>query len=93
MAAGVTIDYYAVLQVHVSPTADRHTIWSSYMRLAKQYHPDKNASDPKSTALFQLTDSTSKLETAYSVIYDIEKQRDYDHQRKTMIPSISTEDF
>jgi DnaJ-domain-containing protein 1 len=51
MAAEVTIDYYAVLQV--SPSADRHTIRSSYFKLAKRYHPDKNINNPNATALSQ----------------------------------------
>ncbi|CAH0057193.1 unnamed protein product [Clonostachys solani] len=51
MAAEVTIDYYAVFQV--SPSADRHIIRSSYLKLAKQYHPDKNINNPEATALFQ----------------------------------------
>uniref|UniRef100_A0A0B7KJ94 J domain-containing protein n=1 Tax=Bionectria ochroleuca TaxID=29856 RepID=A0A0B7KJ94_BIOOC len=89
MAAEVTIDYYAVL--HVSPSADRHTIRSSYIKLAKQYHPDKNINNPEATALFQ------SLEAAYSILYDIEKRCAYDYQhtllRKSMAHNMSIEDL
>lgn len=51
MAASAFVDYYAVLQVDQS--VDQKGIKSSYYKLAKQHHPDRNINDPKATAKFQ----------------------------------------
>ena len=49
----VTEDYYSVLDVEYG--ADLATIKSSYKRLAKVRHPDKNiGDDARATASFQL---------------------------------------
>lgn len=45
-------DYYAILEI--PPTADEALIKSSYRRLAKLRHPDKNPDKPNATADFQL---------------------------------------
>jgi len=47
----VTDNYYAILDV--SPDADEDAIRSSYRRLARLRHPDKNPDDPNATAHFQ----------------------------------------
>lgn len=49
--AQVTADYYAILEV--DQTADDAAIRSSYRRLAKLQHPDKNPNDTEATARFQ----------------------------------------
>jgi hypothetical protein len=51
-------DYYAILEV--SPEATEEAIRSSYRRLARLRHPDKNPSDPNATARFQVV-STARL--------------------------------
>jgi DnaJ-domain-containing protein 1 len=52
----ITEDYYAILEV--TQTADDITIKSSYRRLARLKHPDKNPQDPnQATAEFQLVSS------------------------------------
>jgi DnaJ-domain-containing protein 1 len=48
----ITEDYYAILEI--SQTADLTGIKSSYRRLAKAKHPDKNCGNPNATAEFQL---------------------------------------
>jgi curved DNA-binding protein CbpA len=45
-------DYYAVLGI--THTGDEDLIRTSYMRLAKLRHPDKNLGNPNATAEFQL---------------------------------------
>lgn len=52
MASKILHDYYAVLGI--TQTGDEDLIRSSYMRLAKLRHPDKNPSNPQATAEFQL---------------------------------------
>jgi curved DNA-binding protein CbpA len=50
--SNITDDYYAILDV--TQTADEALIRSSYKRLAKLKHPDKDLNNPKATAQFQL---------------------------------------
>jgi molecular chaperone DnaJ len=45
-------DYYAVLEISQSATAE--DIRKSYRRLALRFHPDKNQDRPDATASFQL---------------------------------------
>lgn len=45
-------DYYAVLEI--TQTASDDLIKTSYKRLARLRHPDKNAGNPRATAEFQL---------------------------------------
>ncbi|AMW04562.1 DnaJ C-terminal domain-containing protein [Gemmatimonas phototrophica] len=67
-------DYYAVLGVSSSSTADE--IKKQYRRLAKQYHPDANQNDPKSADRFK------EISEAYNVLGDAEKRKQYDDMRR-----------
>ena len=63
-------DYYAILGVRKSASA--REIKSSYRKLAKKYHPDKNQGDKAAEEKFK------KLSEAYAVLSDTEKKKNYD---------------
>src|SRR3974390_242786 len=63
-------DYYKVLGV--SDTATDKEIGKAYRKLAKQYHPDAN---PGSEERFK------EISTAYDVLGDAEKRKEYDEVR------------
>lgn len=63
-------DYYDVLSV--TRSASEGDIKSAYRKLAKQYHPDKNAGDEKAANRFK------EIGEAYAVLSDTEKRRLYD---------------
>ncbi|GAC1647213.1 MAG: molecular chaperone DnaJ [Gemmatimonadaceae bacterium] len=69
-----TKDYYAVLGVPASAAPD--AIKKQYRKLAKKYHPDSNASDPKAAERFK------EVSEAYQVIGDAEKRKQYDQMRQ-----------
>lgn len=70
-------DHYALLEVTMA--ADGNAIATSYRRLARMKHPDKNRDNPDATAEFQA------LQEAYSVLKDEQKRKEYD--RKLMYKS------
>ena len=63
-------DYYDVLGV--TRSASEGDIKSAYRKLAKQYHPDKNAGDEKAASRFK------EIGEAYAVLSDTEKRKLYD---------------
>lgn len=63
-------DYYDVLGV--TRSASEGDIKSAYRKLAKQYHPDKNAGDEKAVNRFK------EIGEAYAVLSDTEKRKLYD---------------
>src|SRR5437762_12330465 len=95
----ITEDYYAILEI--SQTADLTGIKSSYRRLAKAKHPDKNCGNPNATAEFQLVSPIPvkvpplvliglKLQEAYSALCDPESRRSYDIQYASIMRARQT---
>ena len=69
-----TKDFYAVLGV--PSTATRDEIKKAYRKLAKKYHPDANASDPKAGERFK------EISEANTVLGNVEKRKQYDEMRR-----------
>jgi len=69
-----TRDYYAVMGVPASATADE--IKKQYRKLAAKHHPDKNPNDPKAAERFK------EISEAYQVLGDAEKRKQYDQMRQ-----------
>ena len=65
-------DPYQILEVE--RTADDAAIKTSYRRLAKIWHPDKNPGNPEAEVKFQA------ISNAYDQIKDATKRREYDAQ-------------
>ncbi|MEM7692979.1 MAG: J domain-containing protein [Pseudomonadota bacterium] len=63
-------DPYTVLGV--SKSASESEIKSAYRRLAKRYHPDTNADDPRAQERF------SEVNGAYEIVGDKDKRRQFD---------------
>lgn len=73
MASG-TKDFYEILGV--GEKADADEIKKAYRKLAKKYHPDANADDPRAADRFK------EIGEAYSVLSDAEKRKKYDQMRR-----------
>src|SRR5256885_3391196 len=69
-----TKDFYAVLGV--SSTASQDEIKKAYRKLAKKFHPDANANDPKAAERFK------EISEANNVLSDPEKRKQYDEMRR-----------
>jgi len=67
-------DYYKILEVREGAGQDE--IKKAYRRLAKQYHPDKNAGDKQAEEKFK------DISQAYQVLNDSQKRQQYDQMRK-----------
>jgi molecular chaperone DnaJ len=69
-----TKDFYSVLGV--GSTASQDEIKKAYRKLAKKYHPDANANDPKAAERFK------EISEANNVLGDAEKRKQYDEMRR-----------
>ena len=67
-------DFYAVLGV--AKDADTAEIKKAYRKLAKQYHPDRNAGDDAAEQKFK------DVGEAHAVLSDPEQRREYDAVRQ-----------
>ncbi len=67
-------DFYRILEL--DRTASSSQIRSSYIRLVKKYHPDRN-SHTNTTKLFQ------KIQVAYETLSDVNKKIEYDNLSKS----------
>lgn len=63
-------DYYEILGI--GRNADKAAIKKAYRKLAKKYHPDTNAGNPKAEEMFK------DITEAYNVLSDDEKRKMYD---------------
>lgn len=70
MAASDFKDYYAVLGVNKTTSADE--IKKVYRRLARKYHPDMNPGNKEAESRFK------EISEAYEVLSDAEKRKKYD---------------
>ena len=66
-------DYYKILEV--TPVASQQEIKRSFRRLALKYHPDKNAGDHLSEALFR------EVQEAWEVLSDPKQREAYNYKR------------
>ncbi|NJO02669.1 MAG: J domain-containing protein [Bacteroidia bacterium] len=65
-------DYYKILEIPRSAPSDE--IRKTYLRLAKQLHPDLNPADN------QLEEKFKEVQEAYQILSDPSKKRQYDYQ-------------
>jgi curved DNA-binding protein CbpA len=69
----MTQDYYKVLGI--APNADLNEIKQAYRKLAFQYHPDRNQTDPAARGKME------EINEAYANLSDPTKRREYDLPR------------
>jgi curved DNA-binding protein CbpA len=67
-------DYYRALGL--PQEAGEDDVRKAYRRLALQWHPDRNAGDPRATERFK------EISEAYAVLVDPVKRREYDRARQ-----------
>jgi curved DNA-binding protein CbpA len=72
-------DYYGTLGLGLE--ASEEDVRKAYRRLALQWHPDRNAGDPRAGERFK------EISEAYAVLVDPVKRREYDRARQTGAPS------
>jgi len=83
MAAAKGRDFYELLGVE--RTANQGQIKHAYRKLAMKYHPDKNPGDEEAAEKFK------ELSTAYAVLSDPNKKRQYDlHGEDGSVAELST---
>ncbi|EIW57820.1 DnaJ-domain-containing protein [Trametes versicolor FP-101664 SS1] len=78
-------DYYALLEVEESATADE--IKRSFRKLALLHHPDKNVGDTEGA-----TQRFAAIQQAYEVLSDEQERAWYDSHRASLIPEANTAD-
>jgi hypothetical protein len=83
--AGVAdVDHYA--ELGVGPDATPGEIAATYRALAKALHPDAQPADPAAAERFK------RVTTAYRVLADAERRRDYDLRRlRRLSPTVTPE--
>lgn len=67
-------DYYKILNVQENATQDE--IKRAYRKLAKKYHPDRNANDDNAKSMFQ------DVNEAYGILGNEESRAKYDSKKE-----------